>query len=125
MLLAYVIHKPTRICQVLISFVQCHPVLTCLTVASLFFLFTMLKEISCAILVDILCRLMDKFRLKPSPSDIIPMNFISISGTDSTYLTTGTSPSKYSSFSNNLILIELAVLKKTRLCSSLNHVHTT
>ena len=52
---------------------------------SLVFLFTQLKRISCAILVDILCRLADKLRLKPTTSDIILMNFISISGTDCTY----------------------------------------
>ena len=79
---------------------------------SLLFLFTLLKRISCAILVDILCRLVDKLRLK---SNIILMSFISISGTDCTCLPIDTSPSKHSSFSNNLILIALAVSEKTRV----------
>ena len=76
------------------------------------FLFTLLKQTNCAILVDILCRLVDTLRIKLLPSNIILINFISISGTDCTCLSIDTSPSKHSSFSNNLILIAVAVLVK-------------
>ena len=90
---------------------------------SLLFFFTLLKRINCAILVDILCRLVDKLRLKSLPSNIILINLISISRIDCTCLSIETSSSKHSSFSNDLILIALAVLEKTWSSSSLDHVH--
>ena len=90
---------------------------------SLLFLFKLLKQISCTILVDILCRLLDKLPLKSPLSNIMPMSFINLSGTDCTYLSIGTSPSKHFSFSNNLVLIAFVGLEKTWLCSSLDHVH--
>lgn len=80
---------------------------------SLLFLFKLLKQISCTILVDILFRLLDKLPLKSSLSNIMPMSFINLSGTDCTYLSIGTSPSKHFSFSNNLVLIAFVGLEKT------------
>ena len=90
---------------------------------SFLFFFTLLKRISCAILVDILCRLVNKLRLKSLPSNIMLINLIGIPRIDYTCLSIEASSSKHSSFSNDLILIALAVLEKTWLCSSLDHVH--
>ena len=62
---------------------------------SLLFIFALLKRISCAILVDILYRVVDTLRLKPLPSNIILINLISISRTACTCLSTETSSSKH------------------------------
>ena len=91
---------------------------------SLHFFFTLLKRKSCAILVDILGRLVDKLWLKSLPSNIILINLISISRIDCTCFSIETSLSKHSSFSNDLILIALAVLEKTWSWSSLDHVRS-
>ena len=73
------------------------------------FSITLLKRISYVILVDILNRLADKLPLKSPPSNIILVNFLSLSGTHCSCLFIDTSPSKNSYFSNNLILFDLAV----------------
>ena len=46
----------------------------------------LLKRISCAILVDICCKLVNKLRLRSPPSSMILISLISISGTDCTCL---------------------------------------
>ena len=79
----------------------------------IFFLFTLLKQISYVVLVDIFCGLVGKLWFKSPLSTIILMNFISISGTDYTYLSMDTSPSEpgifswISSWARGTALIEL------------------
>ena len=62
--------------------------------------------------MDILCRLVDKLRFNSAPSNIMLLNFISISGTDCTCLFFDTSPSKHSSFSNNSSIFPLLFWRK-------------
>ena len=92
---------------------------------SLLFLYMLWKRISCAILVGTLGSLVDNLWLKSPPSNIILMNFISISRTDCTCLSINISPwknSSFSSFSNNQ---NFAALERTRSFSSLDHVHAS